>query len=383
MANLCTVFIVSPLSSFASFSPRYNQASAFRGPQNQAVSKRPRRPVKAAFTRCSHASAIPPAPSKRNAPTGSPLHSLETGTWFKLICGASSHDAPSIRNLCAVYTAVGVDCIDVACDLAIVRAARKGIAEGIMRRQSSHSPFLMVSVNAGTDPHFRKASFAPSACPPECRRPCEKVCPADAIDLSGVIIDLCYGCGRCVPVCPPDIIRTLEYQHDPRFVSAVLEDVDAVEIHVGRGQEAEFRELWMQIGDVASRLKVVAVSLPDLGGDAALAAGLQSMWDVMKTHVSDTGNGPRLIWQADGRPMSGDIGRGTAKAAVFLGKRVREALNVARIPGEVQLAGGTNDATVPLMQANGLRRVGYATTSESFGGIAVGGYARKVSCSAP
>lgn len=236
----------------------------------------------------------------------------------------------------------------------------------------------MVSVNAGTDPHFRKAEFVPSACPPACPRPCEAVCPAAAIELSGVIADRCYGCGRCVPVCPPDIIHTIDFQHNARFVSSMLEEVDALEIHVRPGQEAEFRALWAQIGDAASRLKVVAVSLPDLGGDEALAGGLKMMWDVMRAGTARMASGPRFIWQADGRPMSGDIGRGTAKAAVSLGRRMREVLNRIGVPGEVQLAGGTNDATVPLMQTIGLRRVPGVAVKDSVAGIAVGGYARKV-----
>lgn len=77
--------------------------------------------------------------------------------------------------------------------------------------------------------------------------------------------------------------------------------------------------------------------------------------------------------------MSGDIGRGTAKAAVRLGKRMRQVLNRIDVPGEVQLAGGTNDATVPLMQRDGLRRLPDVGVEESVAGIAVGGYARKVS----
>jgi Fe-S-cluster-containing hydrogenase component 2 len=41
-------------------------------------------------------------------------------------------------------------------------------------------------------------------CPTNCPRPREKVCPTNAIqfgnDYNGVISDLCYGCGRCLPL---------------------------------------------------------------------------------------------------------------------------------------------------------------------------------------
>lgn len=315
-----------------------------------------------------------------------PLKSLDRGTWFKLICGASSHDAPSIHNVAAVYTAAGVDCIDVACDNAVIEATRSGIEKGLVRRESKYPPLLMVSVNAGTDPHFRKATFSPTKCPSDCWRPCENVCPADAINLAGVVTDLCYGCGRCIPVCPLGLVDAKDVVFDSRFVADVLSSgkVNAVEIHLGRGQEADFSVLWQDIGAATAQLKVVAVSLPDLGDDKELEDGLTLLWRTMAYGEGCVGSSlTRLIWQADGRPMSGDIGRGTAKAAVHLATRIRAALNRADIPGEVQLAGGTNDATVPLMERAGIRRFSGMSRDTTAAGIAVGGFARKVRLSSP
>ena len=48
--------------------------------------------------------------------------------WIKLICGASNEDILAIEDLCAIYTAAGVDYIDVAAEESIVHAAKKGIA---------------------------------------------------------------------------------------------------------------------------------------------------------------------------------------------------------------------------------------------------------------
>ena len=47
--------------------------------------------------------------------------------WVKLICGASNEDILSIEDLCAIYSAAGVDYIDVAAEQSIVQAARRGI----------------------------------------------------------------------------------------------------------------------------------------------------------------------------------------------------------------------------------------------------------------
>ena len=96
----------------------------------------------------------------------SPLNSLARGTWFKLICGASFGHLPAIHNLAIAYTLAGADCIDVAADLAVITAAKDGmrIAQKVARLSQNWEdptmelPWLMVSLNDGGDPHFRKAS---------------------------------------------------------------------------------------------------------------------------------------------------------------------------------------------------------------------------------
>ena len=136
-----------------------------------------------------------------------PLHSLKEGSWFKLICGASYQHLPAIRSLALAYSLAGADCIDVAADLAVITAAQEGINAARKQLQcesvSDSLPWLMVSINDGSDPHFRKAKFDVTQCPTDCPQPCANVCPADAINLNleGVIDSLCYGCGRCEPIC--------------------------------------------------------------------------------------------------------------------------------------------------------------------------------------
>ena len=66
----------------------------------------------------------------------------------------------SITDLCAVYAAAGVNCIDVAADIAVVHAAKKGL--DWVESHLGIRPWLMVSVSDGKDVHFRKASFNPS-----------------------------------------------------------------------------------------------------------------------------------------------------------------------------------------------------------------------------
>ncbi|XP_028060880.1 uncharacterized protein LOC114264463 isoform X1 [Camellia sinensis] len=325
--------------------------------------------------------------------TSSPHDSLQRGNWVKLICGASFEDVVDVRNLSLVYTLAGVDCIDCAADAAVVSAVNEGI-EAAREIVPLRRPWVMISVNDDEDLHFRKAEFDPNDCPLDCSRPCEIVCPANAISLvgtpsalkGGVITERCYGCGRCFPVCPYDKIRAITYVRDASATAELLrrEDVDAVEIHTNGRQTLLFEELWNGLGDSLGYLRLVAISLPHIG-DSTISS-MNMMYSLMQPNLRCFN-----LWQLDGRPMSGDIGRGATREAIAFAVHI--AADKDRPPGFLQLAGGTNAHTV-----DGLKRVGLfqATTlsmnskdemsmvgSHSsplalIGGVAYGGYARKI-----
>ncbi|KAH9325665.1 hypothetical protein KI387_005843, partial [Taxus chinensis] len=258
----------------------------------------------------------------------SPEDSLKQGQWVKLICGASFEDVAEVRNLSLVYTLAG--------------------------------------------------EFDPEDCPVDCSRPCERVCPAEAIKFEiatlyndaplnaasakfqgGVISERCYGCGRCLPVCPYDKIRENTYVRTSAAVAELLQrsDVDAIEIHTSAGHLDSFRELWNNLSIFIKQLKLIAL---------------------------------------DGRPMSGDIGKGATREAVPFAARVAATRN--RPPGFLQLAGGTNSNTIESLKRIGLFRTASIrdcgmesenrTRSYEVGkqiykdaliaGVAYGGYARKV-----
>jgi Fe-S-cluster-containing hydrogenase component 2 len=309
----------------------------------------------------------------------SPLHSLTRGTWFKLICGASFGHLPAIRNLAIAYTLAGADCIDVAADLATIAAAKDGI--GIAQKLAATSrdwqqltssmPLLMVSLNDGVDPHFRKAEFDPSQCPIDCPRPCERICPADAIDLNGVIDSRCYGCGRCLPICPLGLITTRDRAATPSSILPYLtaaDGIDAIEIHTQQGHLDDFRQLWSVLAPVAHHLKLLAISCPD---SDELIFYLKSIYATIAATYAPHPLPFQLIWQTDGRPMSGDIGAGTTHAAIKLGEKVL----AANLPGFVQLAGGTNHYTVPKLRECGLLPSS-SNSHKHVHGVAYGSYAR-------
>ncbi len=326
------------------------------------------------------------------------LRSLKQGHWFKLICGASFQHLPAVRNLTLAYTLAGADCIDVAADPAAIAAAQAAlkVASELMCEAKQRGfggqakpPWLMVSLNDGEDPHFRKAEFDQTECPTECDRPCERICPAQAIvfhrskdNFSGVVSESCYGCGRCLPVCPSQLIYTRSYVSTPGAIAPLVlsTGVDAVEIHTQVGRLSEFKRLWQAIFPWVERLQLVAISCPDGEG---LIEYLWSLYHLISPLPC------ALIWQTDGRPMSGDIGDGTTLAAVKLGQKVL----AAGLPGYVQLAGGTNSYTVAKLQAMGLLKRSRGAeeqrsrgaeensefripNSEFISGIAYGSYAR-------
>ncbi len=313
----------------------------------------------------------------------SPLHALQRGQWFKLICGASYQHLPTIRNLAIAYGLVGADCIDIAADPAVVwqvRAALQVVNELTLEAQQrgfspNPQPWLMVSLNDDDDPHFRKATFDARTCPPDCSRPCESICPAhaiafpvDQVQAGGVIDQRCYGCGRCLPICPLQKITTLAYRSSPTAIAPLITAgmVQAIEIHTQVGHHAAFERLWNTLSPSLPNLRVLAVSCPDAEG---FVPYLQELYEIMAPLPCE------LIWQTDGRSMSGDIGKGTTHTAIQAGQKV---LN-ANLPGFVQVAGGTNHYTVAKLQALGLlnpQRSIQGKSRSHLAGIAYGSYAR-------
>ncbi len=317
-----------------------------------------------------------------------PLKSLQSGSWFKLICGASYQHLPVIRNLAVAYTLAGADCIDIAADPAVIRVVQEALtAADVLRAGStlgvtSVRPWLMISINDGEDPHFRKATFDPKSCPEDCSRPCVATCPTEAISFardqpSGVVSDRCYGCGRCLTVCPPQIIAAQTHVTSAVTVlPQVIAAVDAIEIHTQVGRQWQFESLFQTIRPYLPQLKLLAISCPY--GDGVI----EYLWQLYRLM------GPLavpLVWQTDGRPMSGDIGSGTTHVTIRYGQKMLQD----GPPGYIQLAGGTNHQTIPKLSSlpdwrplaapfNSLSNTSKNRVLTTFGGVAYGSYARKL-----
>lgn len=320
-----------------------------------------------------------------------PLSSLRRGEWTKFISGAANQDLPFITNLSYLYTRAGVDCIDASADIAVLTAVHEGINAAIKQFPSARRPLVMVSINDGDDVHFRKAAFHPQRCPPDCKRPCERICPAAAIvpkdtlsdRADGVDKSKCYGCGRCIAVCPLGLITTQPFPASTQSVREIFSGglADAIEIHTPLevASADSFRSLWQDVGDVVSATaRIVSISFPDR--EELTAYRLALLQDIMQSHTNDHRRDLVHIWQCDGRPMSGDIGNGTVHASISLAKKLlvenRQTLCDRGIDFDsgrhfVQLAGGVNAHAPTVARREGL------TGLRGFGGYAFGGFARK------
>ena len=285
---------------------------------------------------------------------------LEKGNWVKLICGASNQDLSAIEDLCALYATAGVHCIDLSADAAVVYAARKALDS--VQAFKGNRPWIMISLSDGKDQHFRKAWFDPNLCPLDCPRPCQQVCPAEAITKQGgVNSKRCYGCGRCLPRCPLGLIEEQDQHLEIQDFAPLLKELrpDAIEIHTAPGRDREFQAVIAEITTANVPLKRVAVSCGLEGHGITPEKLAQELWN---RHSCLRHHGQKPLWQLDGRPMSGDIGQGTAKVAVALWHKVRPFAP----PGPLQLAGGTNAQTI-----------NYVPDQNGPAGIAFGGMARK------
>jgi len=223
----------------------------------------------------------------------------------------------------------------------------------------------MISISDGNDIHFRKAKFDPLKCPPSCPRPCEKVCPTFAIDNFGIKESKCYGCGRCLNSCPLNLISEYEYNLSKDDLESTLQKIkpNAVEIHTEINRLDSFTKVVSILKSSGTKLDKISISC---GLNQSFKKSqepedlLKALWE--RYEILKKLDIP-LIWQLDGRPMSGDLAPATSRDAIKLFEKIGSDLP----PGLIQLAGGTNEKTHELLNSNNLPD-----------GIAFGSAARKI-----
>ena len=206
---------------------------------------------------------------------------LNSGSCFKMICGAGNEDALYVKKLALVYTLAGAKILDVSCSVKVIEHAMQGIdlAYDLSKELGVDigvRPFIMASIGMPGDHHVRKSYIDPTLCL-GCRL-CIPVCPTNAIpegfiseldmwkELGGsyeqedqskeiVIKDLCIGCGKCSNICPKDDI--ISYRHNARELRELLPKcmeagAETFELHAAVGEDDVTMEEWKVLNEINS-----------------------------------------------------------------------------------------------------------------------------------
>ena len=125
------------------------------------------------------------------------------------------------------------------------------------------------------------------------------------------------------------MIEERDHRLAPEQVISLLQSIqpDALEIHTASGHDGGFSTLIQSLQQHKVPLRRLAVSsgLEGHGVKADQLAGL--LW---RRYSRLRQAGYRPLWQLDGSPLSGDVGAGTARAAVQLWRAMRGLAPPAR-----------------------------------------------------
>lgn len=339
---------------------------------------------------------------------------LNSGSCFKMICGAGNEDALYVKKLALVYTLAGAKILDVSCNVKVIEHAMQGIDLAYELSKDlgvdiGVRPFIMASIGMPGDHHVRKSYIDPTLCL-GCRL-CIPVCPTNAIpegftsaldmwkELGGsyeqedqskeiVVKDLCIGCGKCSNICPKDDI--ISYRHNARKLRELLPKcmeagAETFELHAAVGEDDVTMEEWKVLNEInphnynsmcLDRLNLGNLKLEHRIAEAAL--------------ISDG----KIIIQADGYPMSGgEDDYNTTLQAVACADVINKRFNIRRKKVEKETSGKAkminkmfyqpldSKKVIPIVLSGGTNSLSRELAEAAWvrcNGIAIGTFARDI-----
>ncbi|MDD3013374.1 MAG: LdpA C-terminal domain-containing domain [Candidatus Gastranaerophilales bacterium] len=289
------------------------------------------------------------------------IAALENKRFVKLICGASNTDQKQIERLVMVYSLAGVDVVDISPDMDSFASAKTGIDQAKKIYNSNphdfpkfNEPLIMISLNTGSDKHFRKAEVDFALCS-NCLN-CTFVCPAGALYESSERLQYnlksCYGCARCIEVCKKRAI-SLDKTKTAVFVN---DNCEAVEIHTGNSSFDEVKSFVENNSFITQNIELISFSI-----EASLfdRKGLIEFVHSLASLVNK-----KVIIQIDGKPMGADNSASSSLQALA----AAQVLSGVNSNFYIQIAGGINHLTKSYVKMFNL----------SISGVGYGTFARKI-----
>lgn len=297
------------------------------------------------------------------------ITALREHRYHKLIIGAALKDYEAIENYAYLFTHAGAEVIDISAFPHSVISARKGIARAIKEKPGLREPFVMVSVNIGTDPHFRRIKVDFDKCT-DCLL-CEPVCPSNAFSLQLAAAqqlqyneDLCFACTNCLDYCHFDALSFKDWSaFEAQSIEHLIElGASAFEIHLSNDLDA-FKDFYASLPELPPNF----LQSFSIGSEMMNARELNAAAEAVRAAVrAKYGGGQEFILQTDGIPISG--ARAIADKDLASIVNAREVLaNIDDQNVFVQLAGGVDESS--LAKAHAKKVLVH--------GVAMGSYARK------
>lgn len=288
---------------------------------------------------------------------------LKERGFHKFIIGAALQDFNLIEEFAYLACHAGFEVIDISAFPLSILAAKRGLDKAKEENPSLIKPLIMISINIGFDPHFRRVSINDNCT--HCLA-CLNSCPSEAFSL-GIDqkllyeINRCYGCSNCFDYCNFD---AFEFEYWSSFqIESLLElkelGADAIEIHLNNDLR-EFGSLYSKISEI------FALESFCIGSEKMNAEDLQNATQF----ILDIAKKPCII-QVDGLAISGALDRYKNQDKDLISMENLSLIqDLAKLDDQVyfQLAGGINEKSLGLALSKNL----------NVHGVALGSYARNL-----